>query len=35
VLACPPATVLFGLGGFLGAGQLVRGGSGTGKTERR
>ena len=35
VLACPPATVFFGLGGFIGAAQLVRGGSGVGKTERR
>ncbi|MEV4201490.1 glycosyltransferase [Micromonospora globbae] len=35
VLACPLATVLFGIGGFIGAINLLRGGSGIGKTERR
>lgn len=35
ILACPVASTLFGLGGFLGAGRLLRGGSGIGKTERR
>ena len=35
VAACPVATVLFGIGGFVGAAHLLRGGSGVGKTERR
>ncbi len=35
MLACPLATTLFGLGGFIGAVRLLRGGSGVGKTERR
>jgi hypothetical protein len=34
-LICPVATVLFGVGGFIGAGQLLIGGAGVGKTERR
>ncbi|MEU5948617.1 glycosyltransferase family 2 protein [Micromonospora sp. NPDC047465] len=35
VLACPLAHVLFGIGGFIGAVNLLRGDSGIGKTERR
>ncbi|MEW2477319.1 glycosyltransferase family 2 protein [Micromonospora gifhornensis] len=35
VLTCPLATVLFGIGGLIGATNLVKGGSGIGKTERR
>jgi len=35
VLACPLATMLFGIGGFIGTVRLVKGGSGIGKTERR
>jgi hypothetical protein len=35
VLWCPAATTAFGLGGLVGLTQLVRGGSGVGKTERR
>jgi hypothetical protein len=35
LLACPVATILFGVGGFVGAVRLLRGGSGVGKTERR
>lgn len=35
VAACPVATGLFGIGGFVGAARLLRGGSGVGKTERR
>ncbi|NRQ37977.1 hypothetical protein HII36_40030 [Nonomuraea sp. NN258] len=34
VVACPAATVLFGMGGFIGALHLLKGGSGAGKTER-
>lgn len=34
LLGCPIATMLFGFGGFLGAGRLLSGGSGIGKTER-
>ncbi len=35
IAACPVATVLFGIGGFVGAARLLKGGSGVGKTERR
>ncbi|HZM82421.1 MAG TPA: hypothetical protein VFC19_42420 [Candidatus Limnocylindrales bacterium] len=35
VLTCPLATVLFGIGGFIGTFNLLKGGSGVGKTERR
>jgi len=35
IAVCPVATVLFGIGGFVGATRLLRGGSGVGKTERR
>jgi cellulose synthase/poly-beta-1,6-N-acetylglucosamine synthase-like glycosyltransferase len=34
VLLCPAATVLFGVGGILGAVHLLTGGTGAGKTER-
>jgi cellulose synthase/poly-beta-1,6-N-acetylglucosamine synthase-like glycosyltransferase len=35
VLTCSIATVLFGIGGFIGAVNLLKGGSGIGRTERR
>lgn len=35
LVACPAATILFGVGGLVGAARLLRGNSGIGKTERR
>lgn len=35
VMTCPLASVIFGVGGFIGAINLLKGDSGVGKTERR
>jgi hypothetical protein len=35
VLAYPASCLLFGIGGVIGAGRLLRGRSGAGKTERQ